>query len=309
MSEVTHLPAKAPELKAGGAIKAVVPQSMDDAYRLAKAVCLSGLAPRGLEKPEAAMVAILHGLEIGLTPMMALQKISVINGRPTLWGDGALGLVRSSGLCRYVKESITGSGDAMTAVCETQRSGEPEPVKRTFSVADAKRAGLWGKQGPWQQYPARMLQMRARAFALRDTYADVLGGMYLAEELQGMEDAPRGHYSGAPGPRLSPPPAPALEAPAPAPEPEIAPIPDAVEQELDRASIREMNGEDAKPDEMADWVSDRIKEAERASSMSTLDEMDEQVSRELDGAGRDELRTLWNSAYSTRKAALARKSR
>lgn len=210
MSDVATLPvARAAEMKTGGAIKAVVPQSMDDAYRLAKAVCLSGLAPRGLEKPEAAMVAILHGLEIGLTPMMALQKISVINGRPTLWGDGALGLVRSSGLCKYVKEQIAGTGDARTATCETQRAGEPDPVVRTFSVADAKKAGLWGKAGPWQNFPDRMLQMRARAFALRDTYADVLGGMYLAEELQGTETASPPQHQ----PRLVPPPAP-LAAPA-----------------------------------------------------------------------------------------------
>lgn len=204
MSEVTNLPVKAPELKSGGAIRAIVPQSMDEAYRLAKAVCLSGLAPRGLDKPEAAMVAIMHGLEIGLTPMMALQKIAVINGRPTLWGDGALGLVRGSGLCKYVKEWTTGTGDAAIAHCETLRYGEPEPITRTFSVADAKKAGLWGKQGPWQNFPARMLSMRARAFALRDGFADVLGGMYLAEELQGTEaDRPTPE---APTPPRAPPP-------------------------------------------------------------------------------------------------------
>lgn len=210
MSEPTNLPAKLPELRTGAPVKAVVPTSMDEAYRLAKAVCMSGLAPRGLDKPEAAMVAILHGMEIGLTPMMALQKIAVINGRPTLWGDGALGLVRASGLCKYVKEWIDGADDRRIAYCETLRAGETDPVKRAFSVADAKKAGLWGKQGPWQNFPERMLQMRARAFTLRDTYADVLGGMYLAEELQGEEPT---HYNAAPGSRLTPPPAPAIEAP------------------------------------------------------------------------------------------------
>src|SRR5690606_6210149 len=58
------------------------------------------------------------------------------------------------------------------------------PIKATFSVADAKKAGLWGKQGPWQQYPKRMLSMRARAFALRDGFADVLRGLGIAEEVQ-----------------------------------------------------------------------------------------------------------------------------
>ena len=51
-------------------------------------------------------------------------------------------------------------------------------------MEDAKRAGLYGKQGPWQQYPKRMLQMRARAWALRDVFPDVLRGVHVAEEAQ-----------------------------------------------------------------------------------------------------------------------------
>jgi hypothetical protein len=53
-----------------------------------------------------------------------------------------------------------------------------------FTVADAKKAGLWGKTGPWTQYPKRMLQMRARGFALRDAFPDVLKGLVTAEEAQ-----------------------------------------------------------------------------------------------------------------------------
>jgi hypothetical protein len=92
-------------------------------------------------------------------------------------------LVRGSGLCEFVRERIEGKEDARMAVCEVKRRGEPEPIRRTFSVTDAKKAGLWGKAGPWQQYQERMLQMRARAFALRDGFADVLGGLYLKEEV------------------------------------------------------------------------------------------------------------------------------
>jgi hypothetical protein len=64
------------------------------------------------------------------------------------------------------------------------------PLARTFSVADAIRAGLWRKPGPWCDYPRRMLQMRARAFALRDAFPDVLGGLYLREEFEGVTRAP-----------------------------------------------------------------------------------------------------------------------
>ena len=172
-------------LPASGAMTAIIPRNMDEVWRLAQAVSLSGLSPNDMREPEKVMVAILHGLELGLKPMQAIQRIAVINGRPSLWGDAALGLVRASGLLEEIKETIEGEGDARIAVCETKRRGDPGSIIRKFSVRDAKVAGLWGKKGPWTTHPDRMLQMRARGFNLRDSHPDVLGGMYLAEELQG----------------------------------------------------------------------------------------------------------------------------
>lgn len=180
-----------PSLQSGGSVKAIVPQDFDGAWRIANAVCKAGMAPKGLDTPEKAMVAIMHGMEVGLTPMAALQSIAVVNGRPTIWGDGAIGLVRGSGKLEWLKERIEGDGDKMVAVCEVKRKGEPAAEPAKFSVDDAKKAGLWGKQGPWQQYPKRMLAMRARAFALRDAFADVLRGLGIAEEvgdIQPMKD-------------------------------------------------------------------------------------------------------------------------
>lgn len=187
-----------PALEAGARPSAIVPTNFESAYRLANAVCQAGMAPKGLDTPEKALVAILHGLEIGLTPMAALQRIAVVNGRPTIWGDGAIGLVRGSGACEYVRERIDGDGDKMVAICEAKRKGEPEPIIGRFSVQDAKTASLWNKSGPWQQYPRRMLQMRARAFALRDGFADVLGGLYLREEIEDDRDHVQSRRAPAP---------------------------------------------------------------------------------------------------------------
>ncbi len=178
-----------PAIVAGSRPRPIVPTDMDQVWRFSQMVAKSGLAPKDMQKPETIMVAIMHGLEVGLTPLMALQRIAVINGRPAIWGDAAIGLVRASGLCEFVDETIVGNGDNMIASCRVKRKGEKETVDRTFSVADAKKAGLWDKTGPWKQYPKRMLQMRARAFALRDGFADVLGGLYIAEELD--EEAPK----------------------------------------------------------------------------------------------------------------------
>lgn len=204
-------------LKPSSMMTSIVPHNLDEAYRLAKAVALSGLSPNDMKQPEQVLVAILHGMEIGLKPMQAIQRIAVINGRPSLWGDAALGLVRSSGLLEWIKESIENEADMRVAVCATKRRGDPEPIVRMFSVNDAKVAGLWGKRGstgkptPWVTHPDRMLQMRARGFNLRDAFPDVLGGMYLAEELQGeaIDTMPA-----IPSPPIPPPPPPKLPADA-----------------------------------------------------------------------------------------------
>jgi hypothetical protein len=160
-------------------------QSFDDAFRFAKMVAASEFAPKDFRgKPESCLLAIQHGSEVGLSPMQSLQSIAVINGRPTIWGDAALALVQSSAVCEYVYEFIEGDGDNMVATCQAKRRGYEKPTTVKFSVADAKKAGLWGKAGPWTQYPKRMLQLRARGFALRDTFPDALRGLITAEEAQ-----------------------------------------------------------------------------------------------------------------------------
>ncbi len=164
--------------------------TMAEAMSFAGMVAKSDFAPKDFKgKPESCLLAIQHGSEVGLSPMQSLQSIAVINGRPTIWGDAALALVQSSPACEYIKEYIEGDGDQAVAVCEVKRRGYPAATVSTFSMFDAKRAGLAGKSGPWTQYPMRMLALRARGFALRNAFADALRGLVTAEEAQ---DYPQG---------------------------------------------------------------------------------------------------------------------
>jgi hypothetical protein len=165
--------------------------SFDDAFRFSKMVAASEFAPKDFRgKPESCLLAIQHGSEIGLSPMQSLQNIACINGRPAIWGDAALAVAMASPVCESVTESIDGEGDSMVATCTAKRRGYEKPTVVRFSVADAKKAGLWGKSGPWTQYPRRMLQLRARGFALRDAFPDVLKGLVTAEEAQDYPTTP-----------------------------------------------------------------------------------------------------------------------
>lgn len=167
-------------LRSGGVPTAIIPQTIEEVFRLAQAISKSGLAPNGIKTAEQITIAIMHGLELGLPPMQAVQRIAVVNGRPTLWGDAVPALLLRHGF--KIREWMAGAGETRCAFCEVERpSGEK--IERAFSKTDAITAGLWGKAGPWKQYPDRMLQMRARGFAARDGAADVLGGLYIREEL------------------------------------------------------------------------------------------------------------------------------
>ena len=174
----TQVPAvPKPPITAGAQVAALVPQTLDEAFRVSQAIAASGLAPRGLEKPEQIMVAIMAGAELGFAPFQSLQSFAVVNGRPTLWGDGLVAVVRRNGCT--IREWHEGE----TAFCEVTRPDTGETIRRQFSQADAAKAGLAGKTGPWQQYPQRMRAMRARAWAVRDGCADMLRGFQIAEEV------------------------------------------------------------------------------------------------------------------------------
>lgn len=158
------------------------PTSLKEAMELSEIMANSEMVPKDFQgKPGNVLVAVQMGLEIGLPPTQALQNIAVINGRPAIWGDAALAIVR--GHPRFESISETLDDQAMVATCTIKRKGE-QPHTVTFSRADAEFAGLWTKPGPWKQYPKRMLQMRARSFAIRDVFPDALKGIYVAEEAQ-----------------------------------------------------------------------------------------------------------------------------
>jgi hypothetical protein len=171
------------ELSTQSQPKGLALQTMADAMKFGEMVAASDFSPKDFRgKPASCVLAIQAGAEIGLSPMQALQSIAVVNGKPSIYGDAAMAVVKASPVCEWVTESVEGDGEQMVATCKAQRRGYPEPTVSRFSVADAKKAGLWGKSGPWSQYPRRMLQMRARGFALRDAFPDALRGMVTAEE-------------------------------------------------------------------------------------------------------------------------------
>lgn len=181
----------------GGAVAAFRPRNLDEYITLAKMFSeADDMVPKSYRgSVPKIMVAMQAGAEVGLSPFAAIQNIAVINGKPAVYGDAVIALARThpkwdeSGF----EELFDGNPfeDDFAAVCRVKRKdGKVREVR--FTVLDAKKAGLWTKDGPWKQYPKRMLQMRARSWAIRDNFAEALAGLSVVEEVQDIphEEAP-----------------------------------------------------------------------------------------------------------------------
>lgn len=192
----TVQPPKAPIKADDGDVLAIIPRDLDQAWRYAEMICKADLAPASYEDdahkpdPKKVVIGILTALELGVPPMQGLRGIAIINGRPSVWGDLAMALIQSKGVVKKAEQSYSGESgtDSYQANYVIWRKGQESPYEGHFSIADAKRAGLWAhpKKRPWIEYPMRMLMMRARAFAIRDGFADCLCGLAIAEEVQDM---------------------------------------------------------------------------------------------------------------------------
>jgi len=178
------------------------PESIDEMFRVATLVVNSGEF-KDINTPAQAMIRMQAGMELGLGWLWSLVNVMVVNGRPAVWGDALPGILKARLDCEDIIESDPGQlakdGENAVARCEVLRVGK-HPVVRTYSVNDAKRAGLWKKIGPWQTNPYRQLQMRARGFACRDAFPDALRGLGVIEELRDVE--PRQQVESKPKPEI-----------------------------------------------------------------------------------------------------------
>ena len=157
----------------------LVINNASDLYMIAKMINASGLAPRGMDVNQIA-VAILQGREVGLPTMYSVQNIAVINGKPCMWGDAIVALVLSSNKLEYLLEEW--EEKTRTFTVKIKRRGLPEHVE-SFSWADAERAALTGKD-TYKKFPKRMLGWKAKTYAIRSQFADVLGGFTTREEAE-----------------------------------------------------------------------------------------------------------------------------
>ena len=188
----------------------IMPRTPAEAWDYARSLCEVGHVPSAYRKdgkkegePVLGLVALglMKAMEVGLAPQTGLGNIMPVNDRFTVWGDGAQALVQSKGvIASHGKEHVGPDGFDPKLVPigewpETfgwrvwfKRVGQEGLYEETYVVANARRQRLWMNtmRKPWIESPERMLCNRARAFALRDGFADCLMGLGIREEIEDM---------------------------------------------------------------------------------------------------------------------------
>jgi hypothetical protein len=161
----------------------VIPTTMDQLLKLTEIIAASDLAPAAFKgKPGNCFIAIQMGMEIGVSPMQAIQNIFVVGGRPAIYGDLGKALLLRRG-CKIEMRELAEVKKTGEGWCRVTRPDKSSSAVGTFSMDDAKQAGLWGKD-IWAKYPYRMLSWRAFWIAARDAASDYLRGMQGLEEVR-----------------------------------------------------------------------------------------------------------------------------
>lgn len=147
-----------------------------------QALVNGGFLPKGCSQNEG-FARIVAGAQMGMKPIQALNGIAMINGHPTLHSDSIPCIVMASGLVAGMKYVFQGEEDNMSCTFYVKRKGIEEYQEWTYSMEDAKKAGLLNNT-TWKAHPKKMLFNRARSWCLRNTFPDVIGNIYTKEEIE-----------------------------------------------------------------------------------------------------------------------------
>lgn len=171
------------------------PRTWAELIKQAETLFGSGLLPRSVRTPEAAIAIIQTGRELQLNPMEAFRAIHVIEGTPTVSPRCKLGLILRSGLLEDMRLE---EGDGFAEVT-MRRKGHASPISARFTMEEARAAGLVGKTN-WKSWPKNMLRWRAIGFAADLLFSDVTGGHFTPDEMGAETDADGAAIEQAPAP-------------------------------------------------------------------------------------------------------------
>ena len=149
----------------------------DRLLKMAGSLVKTHFLPNAISTPDQAAMIILTGRELGIPAMQALRTVNVIQGKPALSAELMAALVlRAGNRIDWVNST------EQSATCKITRK-DGSSFAGSFTIAEAKRAGLVKDGGGWTKYPAALLRARALSLTARAICPDAIAGFYIPEEL------------------------------------------------------------------------------------------------------------------------------
>lgn len=164
---------------------ALAPKDLAEAKSLSTTLSKASLLPEALRGKEAdVLMIIMTGAELNLAPMQSIRAIDVIKGRPSIKAEAMVALVRNrKDVCKFFKCTFT---DATKATYSTQRVEDDAPTTLTFTMEQAKTAGL-ATSDMYRRFPDTMLRHRCSSMLVKMVFSDIVLGLYSDEEVQSFE--------------------------------------------------------------------------------------------------------------------------
>ena len=192
--EETELPAAQEAVALSVAVPTAVSmwndaKMMNLSFRTAKMLSTSAMVPNAYRhSPENCLVAIDIANRMCVSPLMVMQNLYVVQGKPSWSGSFCAAAVNGSGRFTPLEYVFVGEPGTMTHGCYAKAkrlANGAVCVSETVTMQMAKNEGWLNKGGSkWQTMPRQMMMYRAAAFFARVHCSDILMGLPTYEEVQ-----------------------------------------------------------------------------------------------------------------------------
>lgn len=199
--EETELPAAQEPLALSVAVPTAVTmwndvKLMNQSFRMARMLAGSALVPQDTYRnsPENCVVAIDIANRMGISPLMVMQNLYVVKGKPSWSGSFCAAAINGSGRFTPLEFIFVGERDKPSWGCYASAVRVANGVRcysETITIDMAQKEGWYSKKdkygketSKWQSMPMQMMMYRAAAFFARAHCSDILLGLPTYEEVQ-----------------------------------------------------------------------------------------------------------------------------
>ena len=167
--------------------------SFNQLLRAAQMLSQTSIIPQSYQnKPQDCFVAIEMANRMGVSPMVVMQNMYVVKGKPSWAGQACTMLINSCGKFKDVKHIYTGEKGKPNRGCYVTATrisdgSQVDGVEVTMQMAQAEG---WTSNSKWRNMPELMLAYRASAFFARVYCPEAMMGVQTAEEVYDADSTP-----------------------------------------------------------------------------------------------------------------------